>query len=339
MSGSSGKRIRLWTALAILMTLLILVLSLAVGSYRIPLKDLARTVAGLISPSRHPDLPAAYKDILIHIRLPRLILALVVGAALSISGAALQALFKNPLVNEYILGISSGAGFGAALSLVVLGRTFPPQVAAFGFALLAVAAVLGIAGRSESSVVALLLTGVVVAAFFQALLSLVIYFASPYALQTLFFWLMGNLALATWRDVLWAGPVMLAAAGVLLLMRWRLNVLSMSETEARSLGVRVRREKIVVILAATLATAAATSVAGIIGWVGLIGPHLVRMAVGAENRRVIPLSAACGACFLMLADDAARLAVSFEIPVGIFTSLLGIPVFIYLLSRAKKVWL
>jgi iron complex transport system permease protein len=339
MSGSLIKRTGFWTLLAVLLPLLILILSLAVGSYRIPPKDLVHTVAGLISPSRHPDVPPAFKDILLHIRLPRLLLALMVGAALSLSGAALQALFKNPLVNEYILGISSGAGFGAALSLVFLGRGFPPQVAAFGFALLAVFAVLTIAGRSESSVVPLLLTGVVVSAFFQALLALVVYFASPYALQTLFFWLMGNLALATWRDVLLAGPVMLAAAGVLILLRWRLNVLSMSETEARSLGVHVRREKILVILVATLATAAATSVAGIIGWIGLIGPHLVRMAVGAENRRVIPLSAAFGACFLMLADDVARMAVSFEIPVGIFTSILGIPVFVYLLAKAKKVWL
>lgn len=333
------RRTGLWTLLAVLLPLLLLVLSLAIGSYRIPPKDLAHTVAALVSPSSHPDLPSAYKDILLHIRLPRLVLALMIGASLSLAGAALQALFKNPLVNEYILGLSSGAGFGAALSLVVLGRGFPPQVAAFAFALLAVVAVLAIAGRSESSVVPLLLTGVVVAAFFQALLSLVVYFASPYALQTLFFWLMGNLALATWRDVLLAVPVMALAATALILLRWRLNVLSLSEAEARSLGVNVRREKLLVIVAATLATAAATSVAGIIGWVGLIGPHLVRMAVGPENRRVLPLAASGGACFLLLADNAARTAVSFEIPVGIFTSLLGIPVFLYLLAKAKKVWL
>ena len=333
------KRTGFWTLLAVLLPFLILVLSLAIGSYRIPPKELVHTVAGLISPSRHPDLAPAFKDILLHIRLPRLLLALMIGASLSLSGASLQALFKNPLVNEYILGISSGAGFGAALSLVLAGRGFPPQVAAFGFALLAVAAVLAIAGRSESSVVPILLTGVVVAAFFQALLALVVYFASPYALQTLFFWLMGNLALATWRDVVLAGPVMLAGSACLFLLRWRLNVLSMSETEARSLGVHVRREKILVILAATLASAAATSVAGIIGWVGLIGPHLVRMAVGADNRKVIPLAASCGACFLLLADDAARMIMSFEIPVGIFTSILGIPVFVYLLAKTKKVWL
>jgi iron complex transport system permease protein len=328
---------RPWTLAAILLPVLLLVFSLAIGPYRIAPRDLVHAAAGLISPSSHPDLPPAYRDILFHIRLPRLVLALLIGASLSMAGASLQALFKNPLVNEYILGLSSGAGFGAALSLVALGRGFPPQIAAFVFALLAVGAVLAIAGRSESSVVPLLLTGVVVSALFQALLSLVVYFASPYALQTLFFWLMGNLALATWRDVLLAAPVMLAASTTLALLRWRLNVLSLSEAEARSLGVRVRREKILVILAATLATA--TSVAGIIGWVGLIGPHLVRMAVGPENRRVIPLAAAGGACFLLLADDAARMAVSFEIPVGIFTSLLGIPVFLYLLARAKKVWL
>jgi len=168
---------------------------------------------------------------------------------------------------------------------------------------------------------------------------LVEFLASPYALQSLFYWLMGNLALAGWRDLALSLPIMAVGLLLLFLLRWRLNVLSMSEEEARALGVDVRREKWLVILAATLITAAATSVAGIIGWLGLIVPHLVRMAVGADNRAVIPLSAALGASFLLAADAAARSLTSIEIPIGIFTSLIGIPVFLALLKKSKKVWL
>jgi iron complex transport system permease protein len=261
------------------------------------------------------------------------------GAALSISGASLQALFKNPLVNEYILGISFGAAFGAALSLVFFGKDFPAQIAAFVFALGAVLVVLLISGRTESHTVSLLLTGVIVSAFFQALLSLVEFFANPSALQSLFFWLMGSLSLATWKDLSISLPIMAVGVVALIMMRWRLNVLSLSEEEAKSMGVHVRREKLLVILLTSMITAAATAVAGVIGWIGLIVPHLVRMMVGADNRKVIPLSAALGASVLIIADDITRVAATFEIPIGILTSLIGIPFFIILLRRSGKVWL
>jgi len=176
-------------------------------------------------------------------------------------------------------------------------------------------------------------------AFFSALLSLVEFFASPYALQSLFFWLMGNLSLATWKDILLAGPLMVLGVVILTLLRWRMNVLSMGDEQVKALGINLRREKIIVILAATLATAAATSVAGIIGWVGLIVPHLVRMAIGPDNRWVIPLSASVGGGFLILADDLTRTIAAFEIPIGIFTSLVGIPLFIVLLKKTQRVWL
>ena len=334
-----GRRGRVLAVVLLVSPLLLMAVSLSVGRYPIPPVDLAKTIVRAVSPGAFPEVPPEYLDILLRIRLPRLVLALLAGAALSVSGASLQALFRNPLVNEYILGISHGAAFGAALSLVFPGKGFPAQIAAFLFALVAVAAVLLVSGRTGAHTVSLLLTGVIVSAFFQALLSLVEYFANPYALQSLFFWLMGSLSLATWKDLAVSLPVMALATGTLLLVRWRLNVLSLSEEEATALGDNVRRDKLLVIVLTTLATAAVTAVAGVIGWIGLIVPHLVRMMVGADNRKVVPLSAALGASVLILADDITRSVASFEVPIGILTSLIGIPLFIVLLRRSGKVWL
>jgi iron complex transport system permease protein len=318
-----------------LLPLVLLVLSLNLGSYPIPLREVWTTILGGGTGSGGTS---PFADILFRIRLPRLLLAMFAGAALSVSGASLQALFKNPLVFEFSLGISYGAAFGAALSLVFLGRGFPPQLAAFVFAVLAVLLVLVIAGKSASQIVPVLLSGVIVSALFQALLSLVEFFANPYALQALVFWLMGSLSQAVWSDLTVTLPVIGLGAAVLILLRWRLNVLSLGEDEARALGVNVKREKALVIAVATLTTAAATSVTGVINWVGLVVPHLVRMMVGADNRKVIPLSAAFGASLLIVADDVARSAASFEIPIGILTSVVGIPFFIVLLKRSGKIW-
>lgn len=324
-----------WLILAL--PFILLLLSLNIGSYSISFTNILKTIVSPLFPSA--NIPQTYVDILFRIRLPRLLLALLVGASLSTSGASLQALFKNPLINEYILGLSAGSAFGAALSLVFLGRNFPPQAAAFVFAVGAVTVVLFIAGTTDAHIVTLILTGVIITAFFSALLSLVEFFASPYALQSLIFWLMGSLSLASWRDIWFSAPMMAFGILMMILLRWRLNVLSLSDEQVKSLGINVRREKVFVILAATLATAAATSVAGIIGWIGLIVPHMVRMMVGADNRTVIPLSAAMGASFLILADDFTRSLAGFEIPVGIFTSLIGIPLFVFLLKKNQSVWL
>ena len=334
-----NKKAKVLAVVLFLLPFLLTMASLSIGRFHIPPKDMGRTIIQAISPSAGPKVSTAYRDILFRIRLPRLLLALMAGAALSISGASLQALFKNPLVNEYILGISFGAAFGAALSLVFLGKNFPAQIAAFVFALAAVLAVLLISGRSESHTVSLLLTGVIVSAFFQAVLSLVEFFANPYALQSLFFWLLGSLSLATWKDLSISLPIMAVGVIALIMMRWRLNVLSLSEEEAKAMGVNVRREKFLVILLTSMITAAATAVAGVIGWIGLIVPHLVRMMVGADNRKVIPLSAALGASVLIIADDITRSVAAFEIPIGILTSIIGIPFFIILLRRSRKVWL
>ena len=323
---------------AFLLPVVLLLLSLNVGTYHIPLRDVWTTISRGISPAAGAA-PSPYADILFRIRLPRLLLALFAGAALSVSGASLQSLFRNPLVFEFSLGISYGAAFGAALSLVFLGKGFPPQLAAFVFAVLAVLLVLVIAGKSASQIVPVLLSGVIVSALFQALLSLVEFFANPYALQSLIFWLMGSLANAVWGDLAVTLPIIVLGIAILILLRWRLNVLSLGEEEARALGVNVKWEKVLVIAVATLTTAAVTSVTGVINWIGLIVPHLVRMMVGPDNRKVIPLSAAFGASLLIVADDIARSAASFEIPIGILTSVVGIPFFIVLLRRSGKAWL
>jgi len=339
MNGSKTKKNRFIFIFLLILPILLLILSLYVGSYPISPGDLGKTLLSAISPSSHPEIPQALKDIVFRIRLPRILLALAVGASLSVSGASLQALFKNPLVNEYILGISFGAAFGAALSLVFLGKNFPIQLMAFIFAIGAVTAVLLIARGTESHIVSLLLTGIIVSAFFSALLSLVQFFASPYSLQALFAWLMGNLSLAAWKDLAISVPLMVVGVTILILLRWRMNVLSLSDEEARALGVDVRREKMLVIVSSTLTTAAATSVAGIIGWVGLIVPHQVRMIIGVDNRKVIPLSAAFGASFLLVADDITRVVAPFEIPLGVFTSIIGIPLFVFLFKKSKEIWL
>jgi iron complex transport system permease protein len=338
MSGLKNRDKRFLYVFLLALPVLLFIVSLGIGSYPISPRGLVKTL-GSFGSGEAAGVPAAYRDIIFKIRLPRLLLALAIGAALSVSGASLQALFKNPLVNEYILGISSGSAFGAALSIVFLGRPFPPQLAAFLFAVAAVGAVLLISGKAESHFISLLLTGIIVTAFFSALLSLVEFFASPYVLQALFFWLMGSLSLASWKDLYISLPLIAVGLVFLFLLRWRLNVLSMSEEEARSLGVNVRREKILVIAATTLVTSAGTAIVGIIGWLGFIVPHLARLLIGTDNRRVVPLSAAMGASLMLVADDIIRGVSAFEIPIGIFTSLVGIPIFLGLLKKTKKVWL
>ncbi|MGQ9618634.1 MAG: FecCD family ABC transporter permease [Candidatus Aminicenantia bacterium] len=338
MSGKLSKSGKIHFILILILTLLIFLFSLLIGSYHISIENIVNTFLSVFFPSNFRDIPPVYKDIILKIRLPRILLSLFVGASLSVSGATLQALFKNPLVNEYILGISSGAAFGASLSIVFLGKNFPVEISAFIFAIFAFLVVIFIAGGTGSNIITLILTGVIVSSFFTALLTLVEFFANPYSLQSLFFWLMGSFSLAGWGDILHSFPLMILGLAALFFMRWRLNVLSLGEEEAKALGVNVRFEKLILMLATTLTTASAISVAGIIGWVGLIIPHFSRMIFGVNNRIVIPASALIGGSFLLLADDLSRGIASFEIPVGIFTSLIGIPFFIYFLKKSEKIW-
>lgn len=280
------------------------------------------------------DIPE--KAIILDIRLPRVILAGLVGIALSGSGVTLQGIFRNPLVDPFILGISAGAALGCALSVGFFPQ-LPLQITAFVFGILAVILTYTI-GRTQGEVsrLPLILSGVIISAFFTAMVSIVKFLVDPHKLQSIVFWLMGSFSLSDWKLVQIAGAGITAGLLPVFLMRWRLNAMSMGENEAKTLGVNVKRERIIFIAASSLAVSIAVSVSGIIGWVGLMVPHLVRMMTGPDHKSLVPLSMAGGAAFMIFADTIARSLTDFDIPVGIITAITGAPFFIYLLKRGGK---
>lgn len=283
--------------------------------------------------------PEAMVQILWQVRLPRIVLAMLVGLALSASGTTLQAIFRNPLVDAFILGLSAGAALGCAVS-VAFWPGLPIQLTAFGCSLLAALLTFALAHtRGEVPILSLILAGVIVSAFFSALVSMIKFMVDPHKLASIVFWLMGSLSLADWLAVRQAGPWIGLGALLIWLGRWRLNALSMGDAEAKALGVEVRWERGLFLLAAALSVAAAVSVSGIIGWVGLMVPHVVRMLIGPDHRWVVPLSMAVGATFMVLSDTVARTFTGGEIPVGIITTLAGAPFFIILLKqRGQESW-
>ena len=270
-------------------------------------------------------------------RLPRALMGALVGAALAASGCAFQGLFQNPLVSQGILGVSSGAGFGAALSILLFSSTLFTPAFAFIFALLAVWLSFMVARMcGEVTSLMLVLGGTVISAIFAALLSFLKYVADPFnQLASIVFWNMGSLASLESAVLPFATLAMVVGLVLLIVSGWMLNVLSMGDQEAASLGLSVPRARIIVISGATLATAGAVSIAGTIGWVGLIIPHVSRFIVGSDNRKLIPFSMLVGAAFMMLVDLLCRTITGSEIPLGILTSLIGGPFFIYLLRRFK----
>jgi iron complex transport system permease protein len=289
-----------------------------------------------------PSLPASTNDsmvetILFDVRLPRILLTVLVGAALTASGTSLQALFRNPLVSPDILGISSGAAFGAALALT--SAWLPLQPMAFLFGLIAVGISYFIALRKrEVSIVSLILAGIIVNGIFTSLLTIIQFLTDPFKLQTIVHWTMGNLHHANWSKVKSAlFPILLG--GIWLYgMRWRMNVLSLGDEETRAVGLNPEKEKILILIPATVIASASVAVAGIIGMVGLALPHIIRMIVGPDNTRTLPVSFAFGGVFLLIVDDFSRTLASFEIPIGIFTTLIGGSFFVYLLKRSQDLY-
>lgn len=273
-------------------------------------------------------------QIVFEVRLPRILLAFLVGAALGVSGSAFQALLKNPLVSPDILGLSSGAAFAAACAVLI--PALPVQPAAFAGGLLAVSLSYFIArSRGGVSQLALLLSGVIVSGVFTALLSLVQYAADPFKLGTIVHWTMGNLHTADWHKLYSSMAGALPGIAVLLLMRWRLNVLSLGDDEARSSGVNVARERIYILLPAALAASSVVAVAGVIPLLALIVPHMARLIAGCDNRRVLPASLLLGGILMLLIDDITRTILDSELPVGVFTMIISAPVFIYLFKTRR----
>lgn len=310
-------------------------IALFVGAFHVSPMSVLKILFCEILPLSHvSETPEA--AIILDIRLPRVILAGLVGIALSGSGVTLQGIFRNPLVDPFILGISAGAALGCALSIGFFLQ-LPVQLTAFLFGMAAVGLTYGIAkAQGEVSRLPLILSGVIISAFFTAMVSIVKFLVDPHKLQSIVFWLMGSFSLSDWRLVKIAGIGITAGLLPVLLMRWRLNALSMGEDEARSLGVNVKRERIIFISASSLAVSVAVSVSGIIGWVGLMAPHLVRMMTGPDHRTLVPLSMAGGASFMIFADTLARSLTSLDVPVGIITAITGAPFFVYLMKRGGK---
>lgn len=293
-------------------------------------------VLGTLCPFLNIDVPREAYFIVLETRLPRALAAACVGAALAISGAAYQGVFRNPLVNPGLLGVSSGAGFGAALAIVVLGGGAFVYPCAFAFGLVAVALSYWIARVYRAApTIMLILGGTIVSSVFSALVSLMKYVADPNTqLPSIVYWLMGSLASVQWEQM-WAAVVMAVGAAVLLAFSWRIDVLSMGDKEARSLGLNVQIDKAIVVCGATLATAGAVCLAGAVGWVGLVIPHISRMLVGSKGHALLPATLALGAAFMVVVDTVSRCVVSAELPLGILTALIGAPFFVFLLKKTK----
>ena len=318
------------TIILILLPLLCITAALLVGRYSISLSDIVKTV---FNPSQ-----ATLENfrVIWYLRLPRSVAAAMCGAALAVSGAAFQGVFRNPLVNSGLLGVSNGAGFGACVAIIFLGGGVYTYVLSFAFALLAV--ILSyFSGRvcKVTTSVTLILGGVIISSFFSALISIMKYMADPYSqLPSITFWFMGSFADINYTHFYAFIPM---ALGMLLifLSRWRINVLSMGDKEAAALGVDVKKYKLLIIGGATLATASAVCISGTIGWVGLVVPHIGRMIVGNNNVKLIPVSISLGACFLTLMDILSRNIMTSEIPIGILCALIGTPFFVYLLKKTR----
>ena len=286
------------------------------------------------------DTPLVSRNIVLNVRLPRVAAAAMIGGALAISGAAYQGLFRNPMVSPDILGASTGASFGAALALLLSLGSLPVRAAAFAGGLAAVFITYTAArsiGRGSSQVLLLVLCGMIVSALFQAFVSTIKYTADPDSkLPEITYWLMGSIAKVTWSDLrLFAIPFILGVVP-LLALRWRLNILAFGDEEAESLGINAAALRLVSIVCATLLTASCVAVSGVIGWVGLIMPHVVRFIAGPDNRIVVPLSVILGGAFLIAVDTAYRTVISSEIPLGILTSIIGAPLFFLVLLRTQQ---
>ena len=315
-------------------------IAFSAGRYPVAPGDLASLLWSQLTGAQSA-LDPTLQTVVLKIRGPRVLAALMIGAALAAAGAAYQSMFRNPLVSPDILGVSAGAAVGAVLGIFLSLGALAVQSLAFAFGLAAVALVYVIAGtvRGRDPLLVLVLAGVVVGSLLGACVALMKYLADPYnQLPAITFWMLGSIASAAPAE-LWATlPLMLLGLAPLWLMRWRINLLSLDDEEARALGVDTGRIRLAVIAAATLMTSAAVAIAGIIGWIGLVIPHFARMIVGPDFSRLLPASALLGAGFLLAVDTLARTVARLEIPLGVLTALVGTPLFLWQLAGARRGW-
>ncbi|HTK93260.1 MAG TPA: iron ABC transporter permease [Verrucomicrobiae bacterium] len=314
--------------------------SFSVGRFPVGPTALVRLLAAKVT-GAPSDLPPAVETVVFRIRGPRVLAALAIGAALAAAGAAYQGLFRNPLISPDILGVSAGAAFGAVLGIYLSLNVVAIQALAFAVGLAAVAAVYLVSAflRRHDPLLTLVLAGVLIGTLLGSCVSLVKYLADPYnQLPAITFWLLGSLAGLTVRDLLATLPAVAAGLVPLYLLRWRMNVMTLPDEEARALGVDTGRMRLIVIAAATLMTAAVVSVSGVIGWIGLLVPHAARLLVGPDFGRLLPAAMLLGGGYLLAVDTLGRTMAAIEVPPGVLTAFVGVPVFVWLLAVSRRGW-
>jgi len=312
--------------------------TICLGTYQISFVEVYSIIAThIFSPNIVGSLDKLKNMIVWNIRFPRVIMAITVGIGLSVAGAVYQGCFRNPLVEPYILGVSSGAAFGAALGIVYPHIFLSIQLGAFLFALLSVFLAYTLArSRGQTPVVTLILAGIIIGSIFSACVSIMKYLSNDTQLREIVFWMMGGFYYTQWGDVKLTVPVVLISVAIMWFFGWKLNVLSMGDEEARALGVNPEVFKFIFIVLATLVTAICVSSVGIVAWVGLMMPHAARLIQGPDNRFVIPTAALMGGVYIIFCDTLARTLTSAEIPIGIITAIVGAPYLLYLLRSKEK---
>jgi len=326
-------------AILIVVLAALFLVSFALGRFSISPWDVIRIIASQVLPVDQ-TWTAVQESIVMTIRLPRILAAILIGASLALAGASFQGLFRNPLVSPDILGVSAGAGCGAALAILMEWNLFGIQILAFCFAIAAV----GIAYMVSRVVkgnptLTLILAGMAIGSLFSAFLSLLKYVADPVdQLPAITYWLMGGLAGTKMENLLFSAIPMIAGIIILLLIRWRFNALAMGEEEAKALGVNTTRLRMIIVVCCTMVSASSVCIAGTVGWVGLVIPHIGRMLAGPDHKRLLPICVLLGAAYLLLIDNIARTAFSLEIPIGILTAVVGAPFFLYLLNKTGRGW-
>ena len=334
-TGSYGYPLVL-TCVAIL-TFIVFATSVSIGLYHVPLGKVIKIIFAEIFPIEH-DWSATEGIAIVAIRLPRTLSALLIGSALALAGAAYQSMFKNPMVSPDILGVSSGATVGAAIAIMVSADILWVEFGAFAGGIAAVSLTTAIPRLvRNNSIIILVLAGIIVGGLSSSIMSIIRMMADPNTtLAEIVYWTMGSLARVRMKEITVVGPIIIICIAILLLFRYRLNVLSLGDKEARSLGVNVGRTRMVVITASTLLTACSVSIAGTIGWVGLVIPHISRMITGPDNKKMLPVAMFVGGIFMMVIDLLARTLAATDIPISVLTGIIGAPFFFFILMKQRR---
>ena len=311
------------------------IVCMCVGRMRVPLEDVINSLTALVT--RQKGNVQNY-SIIVKLRLPRILMAIVVGAGLTCAGNTFQSLFSNPLATPDILGVTSGTCVGAILAIIMSCGILETQLIALVFGLASVFFTIKVAGKNKSgSMVYLVLAGVIASSLFNAIGSLLKYTADPQdKLPEITYWLMGSFTSAKYEKIMIGSPFIIVGIVIIYLLRWRLNILALSEDEAKASGIDIKKTRMVFILASTLITASAVSMCGQVGWIGLLIPHCARMLVGSNNRYVVPVSISLGASFMIIIDTLSRTISVIELPLSVLTAIIGAPVFISLINRNRS---